>query len=166
MQPAALPLRDIHLPESIGWWPPAVGWWLLCVLVLLSVIGVFLCLRYRRRVKYSVPYQARQVLQQLRLEYDRDGDFQALSRELSALLRRVCISLFPRQQTAGLTGEDWLSFLDQCMTTAEPERPFSRGIGRVLLEAPYCRPLDINGNQLLSLCHCWLVAVSTQAKRQ
>ena len=24
-----LDLRDIHLPEAIGWWPPAIGWWLL-----------------------------------------------------------------------------------------------------------------------------------------
>ena len=29
-----LPLRDIHLPGPIGWWPPAVGWWLVAALVL------------------------------------------------------------------------------------------------------------------------------------
>ena len=28
-----LPLRDIHLPEAVSWWPPAYGWWLLVVLL-------------------------------------------------------------------------------------------------------------------------------------
>jgi len=23
------PLRPLHLPDQIGWWPPAPGWWLL-----------------------------------------------------------------------------------------------------------------------------------------
>ena len=31
-----LPLRDIHLPGAIGWWPPALGWWLLAALVLVG----------------------------------------------------------------------------------------------------------------------------------
>ena len=37
MQPTQLPLKDIHLPEAIGWWPPAIGWWLLAVLIPLSI---------------------------------------------------------------------------------------------------------------------------------
>ena len=27
MDPTQLPLRDLHLPETIGWWPLAPGWW-------------------------------------------------------------------------------------------------------------------------------------------
>ena len=47
MDPKALPLRDIHLPEPIGWWPPALGWWILALLVILT-IG--LCIWLIRRI--------------------------------------------------------------------------------------------------------------------
>ena len=29
MDPQQIPLRDLHLPEAISWWPLAPGWWLL-----------------------------------------------------------------------------------------------------------------------------------------
>ena len=45
LDPAQLPLRDIHLPEAIGLWPPAFGWWILVGAVLVGM--VFWALRYR-----------------------------------------------------------------------------------------------------------------------
>ena len=27
MEENVLPLRDLHLPEAVGWWPLAPGWW-------------------------------------------------------------------------------------------------------------------------------------------
>jgi len=38
-------LHDIHMPEAIGWWPPAPGWWLLLGLVFISIAALFF---YRR----------------------------------------------------------------------------------------------------------------------
>ena len=37
MNENALPLRDLHLPDAIGWWPLAPGWW---VLIALSLLGL------------------------------------------------------------------------------------------------------------------------------
>ena len=33
MDETTLPLRDLHLPDPIGWWPLAPGWWFVLVLV-------------------------------------------------------------------------------------------------------------------------------------
>ena len=52
-------LRDIHLPEAIGWWPLAPGWWLLIILVCLGLITLArLFLRRRQASAYR-----RQALQ-------------------------------------------------------------------------------------------------------
>ena len=46
-EPALAQLRDIHLPEPIGWWPLAPGWYLLGFFVLsLAVILAYTIRRY------------------------------------------------------------------------------------------------------------------------
>lgn len=161
-----LSLRDIYLPEPIGWWPLAVGWWVLFGLILLLFIVVIKWLRYRREQQYSVVSRAQNDLQTIGSEYRQNNDVQYLIRELSAFFRKVCISLFPREQTAGLIGKDWLLFLDQCMSVVDQDKPFSTGIGRLLLEAPYRQQVDIDGEQLLLLCERWISAAQQYAKAQ
>ena len=41
MDPEQIPLRDLHLPEAIGWWPLAPGWWLVIAIALVG-IGYFI----------------------------------------------------------------------------------------------------------------------------
>ena len=36
MDPKQIPLRDLHLPEGIGWWPLAPGWWVVIALVMIG----------------------------------------------------------------------------------------------------------------------------------
>ncbi len=36
MNPENIPIRDLHLPEMIAWWPVAPGWWVLFVLFLFA----------------------------------------------------------------------------------------------------------------------------------
>src|SRR3989338_7575319 len=98
MNPAGLPLREIHLPPPPGWWPPAPGWWALLAVIVVAC----LCLVWwnkRARRKRSAVAQAR--LELTRLRADSSAAPTHLAAELSALLRRVCISLFPRPPVAG-----------------------------------------------------------------
>ena len=56
-----------------------------------------------------------------------------LSKRMSELLRRSMLAYAPRKQVAGLTGADWLAWLDRGLDN----RPFSEGPGRALEELPY-----------------------------
>lgn len=178
MDPTQLPLRDIHLPDPVNWWPPAIGWWCLLVLIILLVIAGIKLFQTRNKIKYSPVNMAKQSLQSIRYEYIQNGDAQYLIREISSLMRRLCISIFPRQETASLVGDDWLLFLDQSMSDsmahsikhsvkhhtnesqAASEQLFTEGVGRVLSEGPYSKRIEVDVEQLLSLCETWILQVA------
>jgi hypothetical protein len=46
MPTTQLPLKDIHLPDAISWWPPAIGWWL--IIILMPLLIVFFYWFYKR----------------------------------------------------------------------------------------------------------------------
>ncbi|MFT5426130.1 MAG: hypothetical protein ACI9ZT_001071 [Gammaproteobacteria bacterium] len=173
MDPTQLPLRDIHFPDPVNWWPPAIGWWWLLVLIILLVIAGIKLFQYRNKIKYSPVNMAKQSLQSIRSKYTQDGDAQYLIREISSLMRRLCISIFPRQETASLVGDDWLLFLDKSMkhstkghmSESQPESDnlFTEGVGRVLSEGPYSKQTEGDGEQLLSLCETWISQVAKKS---
>jgi hypothetical protein len=135
MNPTELPLRDLHLPEPVGWWPLAPGWWLLLVLALM---GMALLIRqwYRAWSRNAARRQALRVLDARVADYARHGNAVRLGSELSELLRRTMLAYAPRADVAGLTGDDWLAWLDRGL-----ERPqFLQGDGRPLIEWPYRDP--------------------------
>jgi Domain of unknown function (DUF4381) len=137
VDPEQIPLRDLHLPEAIGWWPLAPGWWL--VLALCATGIVLLIRRYlRARSGAAARRHALRRLAQLTADFESHRDAVAFSSGLSRLLRRTMLAYAPRQDVAGLTGNDWLVWLDQDL-----DRPlFQGGAGRKLLELPYRRPGD------------------------
>jgi len=145
-----LPLRDIHLPDPVSWWPPAPGWWmLLTLLVAIALFAGYLHHRYRRN---ALQRAAQQALHRIGEDYRQSGDALLLAQQLSILLRRVSLSCYPRQQVAGLTGSAWLRLLDSTL----PGDEFQQGAGRVLIEAPYAGDSRIDGSALLRLCERWL----------
>ena len=158
MESAPLPLRDIHLPEAIGWWPPALGWWLLAILIPLSIALMFWL--YKRATRKTAIRTAKKLLLQIKQDPQRDNS-QKL-KELSALIRRVAISTTARNECAGVTGQQWLEFLDQSVTGT----PFTLGIGQLLAKAPYQKsvPADQDITQLTHLCENWLNAQTKRKK--
>lgn len=124
--PSTLPLREIHLPESVGWWPPAPGWCLLPVLLALGLAAAWYGRHLYRRRKYSAISMARKELAEIRSRYASDRDAGRCVRSVSGLLRRVSVSVFPRAESAGLTGADWLAFLQSGSLCAAASKEHTR----------------------------------------
>ena len=153
MDPTQLPLRDNHLPEAISWWPPAVGWWLVPLTTMLLCALLFWL--WRRATRQTVKKVALRQLNALQQNPQLTASERIVA--LSELLRRISISAWPRSDSAGLTGDAWLTFLDQPLTKPR----FSDGPGRLLIEAPY-RPIDTTRAEfdaLFALCREWSAAL-------
>ncbi|MCP5144261.1 MAG: DUF4381 domain-containing protein [Gammaproteobacteria bacterium] len=145
-------LRPYHLPEAVGWWPPAPGWWLLAFL-LLALVAVVGYLYYRKQValrplRYAMQELERIAAAQANLAPDR------LCAELSALLKRGALARFPQAEVAGLSGERWLAFLDANGGTSQ----FRNGPGRALIEMRYAGIGQVDRAELIALTRQWLAA--------
>lgn len=135
MEENALPLRDLHLPDPVGWWPPAPGWWL--VLALLAAGLAWLAWRWYRAWQFEAPRRhALRELARIEAEYLEHRNAVVLGKALSELLRRGMLAYAPRAAMAGLTGESWLAWLDEGMSVPY----FHTEGGKSLLSLPYRRP--------------------------
>jgi len=103
-------LRDIHLPAAVPLWPPAPGWWIAAGLFIALVLALRLVVLRRRR---SVARAALRELNELDREHDQTRDDGAYAVRLSALLRRVALTRFPRSEVASLHGAAWVDFLSR-----------------------------------------------------
>jgi len=132
MNPEEIPLRDLHLPEAISWWPLAPGWW---VVIGFAVVLLAYMLRqyFRTRARGAARRHALRKLNELTAEFEQHHDAVAFSSSLSELLRRTMLAYAPRQEVAGLTGDEWLAWLDRDLDQAR----FQSATGRKLLELPY-----------------------------
>lgn len=158
MQPTQLPLRDIHLPEAIGWWPPASGWWLVAILLpLLIFLSVWF---YKRITRKTALKEAKKLF--LQLKKDKHNDNNQKLEDLSALFRRTAISIADRKDCAGLTGQQWLEYLESTVKGT----PFTQGAGQLLVNTPYQQhsPSDDDIVVLTRLYEYWLNA-QIKAKR-
>ena len=152
MNPAeqTLQLRDVHLPASPEFWPPAPGWWIAALLavVVLAWISIRLVSFWRHKRSQREIFLLLDDLAKTETD-DRIPEFLA---SVSTLLRRVALLKFPRNEVAALTGKDWLSFLD----THGGEGQFINGVGKVLEAGPYLRNSNVDQQGLLLLARKWI----------
>jgi hypothetical protein len=121
-------LRDIHLPDPPGLWPPAPGWWLVALL-LLGLLGWLI-------LQGVAAERGRRPIRRARRLYD-DVYRRHQSGELSLrdylhqsneLIKRLLIHGLHEDAARRATGDTWLELLDRHMS----EPVFSRGPGSAL----------------------------------
>jgi hypothetical protein len=100
-------LRDIHLPETISWWPLAIGWWVVVAICLLCIsLGAIYMLNHFFGRRYR-----RQALAQLKRLPD-SNQHQRLV-DLFSLLRQVASSAYPEQNFSSLSNREFIAFLQK-----------------------------------------------------
>lgn len=148
-----LPLRDIHLPGEVSWWPPAPGWWLLLLLGL--AVLAFAGLRHYR---YRRQRAALRTIAGIATRLENGDEPVHCLQELSAVLRRFVMTIAApadTQSVPGLTGARWLEYLDRHWSGGS----FRHGAGRMLLDAPYAPTHSVSREQalaLMQLCTDWV----------
>lgn len=155
---SGIPIRDIHLPEPVSWWPPAPGWWLL-ISILIVGIAITGLLRYRLK-KIRMRKAALQQLADMIQVYQTRGDALGFVRELSKFLRVVSLHHYQAEHSASISGDKWLRFLDRQL----PNNMLLRGDsfthkGSLLVSAPYRQDMVVSDEQvqqLVVLSRKWL----------
>lgn len=115
-------LIEAREPPPVSLMPQTWGWAVLAVVLFAACmfIGVHVWRRYRAN-----GYRRDAIRE---LETAR-GDPAAIA----AILRRTALAAYPRRDVAGLTGNDWLRFLDAQVSGSD----FRDGPGRLVATAPY-----------------------------
>ena len=148
MDPVNLPLRDIHLPAPVGWWPLASGWWLLLAASLLCVLALALwrlppgALRARcdtwlfgprglARGVFGVRRAALAELQRIETSLATDNNVHDCARALSGLLRRIALRVHG-PAAANLSDQAWLHILVRISAA-----PLPADLLEILRQAPY-----------------------------
>ncbi len=154
-----LPLRDIHLPDAVSWWPPAMGWWFLLLFILILIWGLFLLQKKMRKpvLKKSAEAEIEAVIN----AFHEHKDNQLFIQQLSVSLRRIGISYLPRNQIAGVAGFEWYRKINQLVE----KNQFSDDMIKLLTQGPYQKNPNLNDEDIKSLLNQteqWVVALSRE----
>ena len=143
IDPAEIPLRDIHLPEAISWWPFAPGWWLILGGLLALVIAGFLAWRFyaRRQVR-----RAERALAGIEQRYQSHRDDHRLARELSVWARQFALLQAPANAGGNNSiGADWVQYWQQRISASDISQ---QELSNALTVAPYRPGESFNAQKL------------------
>jgi hypothetical protein len=148
-------LHDIIVPAPISWWPPAPGWFVLgAVVILILLLGAMWFVRRYRMNLYR--RQAMNELHQIAMALRAPDSRAEAMASIACLLKRVALTIYPRNQVAPMTGGVWIAFLQRTCK----QKPLGKS-GKLLAAAPYdphparqASPEDID--ELISTAEFWI----------
>ncbi len=154
-----IPLRDIHLPEAVSWWPPALGWWLSGIALIALMLGLIFLLRWikHKPLRKLAVIEFRNIVE----KYDQQHDARQLLGQLSTLLRRVLMSYQGRNSGAAVTGDDWIKQLN----ILAAKNCFSAEQEALLSQGQFQRELDFDSMALINSCESWIKTLPRSQQR-
>ena len=153
-----LQLRDIHLPDTIIWWPPALGWWLLAIGLPILIAGMIFLRRWLKH--QSVKKRSIIEFRQITRSFEDQQDAGLLIGQISTLLRRIVITYQGRDQAAGITGDHWIDELNELVV----ERCFNDEQESLLRHGQFQRNFDFDSQALIASCERWIKALPRSQK--
>ncbi len=161
MDDALKQLRDLHLPEPPGLWPPAPGWWMLAILVAAALIALAIRI-YRTRRRARPLRLAVGALDRL-LADNRDARLSPrdFANAVNELLKRALIYGARRSDAAPLTGAAWLTYLDGIVASDV----FSNGAGAALGQRRFAPDFEPDPEALHAAARDVLRAITKLARQ-
>jgi len=161
MNPGLQQLKDIHLPKSIPMWLTAPGW-IALYMIATGLIGYGIYYWYKRKKQgYTIQYAMNQ-LNQLQTLATHNPENINIAAEISTLIRRTALYYFRRDRIAGLSGQDWLNFLNNSGNTTL----FTAEAGQLLIDAPYRQYHHGDLAPLFSLTQHWLITIAKSKRKE
>ena len=161
MDDALKQLRDLHLPEPPGLWPPAPGWWMVAILVAAALIALAIRI-YRTRRRARPLRLAVGALDRL-LADNRDARLSPrdFANAVNELLKRALIYGARRSDAAPLTGPAWLTYLDGIVASDV----FSNGAGAALGQRRFAPDFEPDPEALHAAARDVLRAITKLARQ-
>ncbi len=149
MYPQDIPLRDIHIPNPVSWWPLAPGWWALFVVVMIviALAGAYVWWRKRHCIRRAA---IREFIL-IEKHFAEHLDTHRLARELSQLARRTALAYTPTSGTAALIGPDWIAHLESLNEAAHN----TASVMESLALAAYRPDASFDADVVLDTCREW-----------
>ncbi|MFT5503262.1 MAG: hypothetical protein ACI8XC_000972 [Gammaproteobacteria bacterium] len=145
-----LPLRSIHDPSAVVWWPPAPGWWILAFFLILAGILIYLLVRFYRHRRLRRECQA--LFSDIRKGLREGQSPQEVVGQLTILLRRILMSYKGRQNIANLTDQSWIDELNRLTR----QNYFDSHSLRVFGQYRYQRKFEPDIERVLTQCDQWI----------
>ncbi|CDT56941.1 DUF4381 domain-containing protein [Vibrio coralliirubri] len=100
-----LDLSPVISPDAPTWWPLAWGWWAVTITAIALIALLFFILKRRK----SNQQAKQEALSYFSNSQSQDGLSPSKAQDI---VRQAALSYFPREKIAGLSGDDWFTFLD------------------------------------------------------
>lgn len=157
-------LRDIHLPDAIGWWPLAIGWWVLAALVIALIIWSVYKIRQRQqsnRYRHQALKELATILKAWNDNTDQHVKNSRFLHSTNALLKRVVNHIDPTATHANKTGQAWVDALNSYINT-----PLDTSVTHALTVANYQSNPNVDVSTLHSHIRHWIKSHQTKPSQQ